>query len=269
MSTRPPQKRRGPETWRLIRERYVAGESAPALAVYFDVTQAAIRRRAWKGGWTRKKLTEAAEAHSPLVLTDATLVPTPPSAGVTPEAAIAGATAQAAALLAAGRAADAVTLLKAAEALQRLSGATPATPEPEPEPQVVVREPTQLEVFAIAQRLADLMLIDDPDADLHGPTAPFVYRWRAETLGPELAAWDWRRAVEHGTAEGVWDAEGRLLPIPHDPPPADPDWLERQALFWRNLQGAEWETWAREEAQIAEAVAPYRTVWAGREDAGP
>jgi hypothetical protein len=46
-------------TWTLIRERYLAGESAPRLAEVFDVTEAAIRARAGRQGWTKRALAEA------------------------------------------------------------------------------------------------------------------------------------------------------------------------------------------------------------------
>ena len=46
-------------TWTLIRERYLAGESAPRLAAVFDVTEAAIRARAGRQGWTKRALAEA------------------------------------------------------------------------------------------------------------------------------------------------------------------------------------------------------------------
>lgn len=249
MKRTTPQKRRGPETWNLVKEAYIAGHPAPALAITYDVTEAAIRQRAYKGGWTRKQLAEAAEARAPRTRG---LSPTPGSDpdltsasanGMTPQAALASAIAQASALLGAGRSAEAGNLLKAAELLGRLAGVTPTCEsEHDRPPSPPMREPTMLEVFEIAQRLADLMLIDDPDADLDRVTAPFVYRWRAEVLGPELARWDWERAVGYGTAEGVWDEEGRLMPITDAPPPADLDLLARQALHWRNIQGADaWE----------------------------
>lgn len=53
---RPPRRRykiRGPETWALIRESYLAGGSARELAARYDVTEWAIWRRAWKENWTK------------------------------------------------------------------------------------------------------------------------------------------------------------------------------------------------------------------------
>lgn len=50
---------RSERTWTLIRERYLAGESAPRLAEVFDVTEAAIRARAGRRGWTKRAVAEA------------------------------------------------------------------------------------------------------------------------------------------------------------------------------------------------------------------
>lgn len=50
---------RSARTWTLIRERYLAGESAPRLAEVFDVTEAAIRARAGRQGWTKRAMAEA------------------------------------------------------------------------------------------------------------------------------------------------------------------------------------------------------------------
>lgn len=50
---------RSKQTWTLIRERYLAGESAPRLAEVFDVTEAAIRARAGRQGWTKRAVAEA------------------------------------------------------------------------------------------------------------------------------------------------------------------------------------------------------------------
>jgi len=57
---RRPYKIRGPETWALIRESYLAGASARQLAARYDVTEWAIWRRAWKKGWTKQDRVEPA-----------------------------------------------------------------------------------------------------------------------------------------------------------------------------------------------------------------
>lgn len=50
---------RGRRAWPLIRERYLAGESAPRLAEVFDVTEYAIRKRISREGWSKRSLAEA------------------------------------------------------------------------------------------------------------------------------------------------------------------------------------------------------------------
>lgn len=57
---RNPYRIRGKRTWTLIRERYLAGESAPWLGEVFDVTEAAIRQRITREGWSKRALAEAA-----------------------------------------------------------------------------------------------------------------------------------------------------------------------------------------------------------------
>jgi hypothetical protein len=50
---------RSERAWTLIRERYLAGQSAPRLAEVFDTTEAAIRARAGRQGWTKRAMAEA------------------------------------------------------------------------------------------------------------------------------------------------------------------------------------------------------------------
>lgn len=59
---RRPYKIRGPETWALIRESYLAGAPAKVLAARYDVTEWAIWRRAWREGWTKQDRVEGAPA---------------------------------------------------------------------------------------------------------------------------------------------------------------------------------------------------------------
>lgn len=56
---RAPCRIRGERVWACIRARYLAGESAPALAVEFDVSVYAIRRRITREGWSKRGLAEA------------------------------------------------------------------------------------------------------------------------------------------------------------------------------------------------------------------
>jgi hypothetical protein len=56
----------------------------------------------------------------------------------------------------------------------------------------------------------------------------FLYRWRADHLGPEVAAMDRARAAEHPWAEEFWDEDGRLKPL----------WALDEAML--RLHRAEW-----------------------------
>lgn len=56
---RKPYRIRCERTWTLVRERYLAGESAPRLSEVFDVSMPAIRKRAGRQGWTKRALAEA------------------------------------------------------------------------------------------------------------------------------------------------------------------------------------------------------------------
>ncbi|MCR6644387.1 MAG: hypothetical protein NVV62_07670 [Terricaulis sp.] len=52
----------GPATWELIRAAYLAGESAPALAARFGVSEAAIRKRITVEKWSKRAYAAALEA---------------------------------------------------------------------------------------------------------------------------------------------------------------------------------------------------------------
>lgn len=62
---RNPYRIRADRAWALIRMRYLRGESAPRLAEVFDVTEAAIRQRIRRKGWSKRSLAEAEEAGMP------------------------------------------------------------------------------------------------------------------------------------------------------------------------------------------------------------
>lgn len=129
------RKYRGPETWRQVREAFIAGESGPSVARRFDVGLANLRRRAREEGWTRAAIAEqldlkplrgGADAPPPALLAltfldglegglDLRSIP--------PREAMGLAVRRASTLLAAGQATEAAALLRAAEALDRLSWA--------------------------------------------------------------------------------------------------------------------------------------------------
>lgn len=113
-----PYKIRGPETWALIRESYLAGASARQLARRYDVTEWAIWRRAWKEGWTK---TDRVEPRAP-----AALSPTPlpgPEAGGDPEALKKRALLGVEHAMAAGRLDEAAELARLAASLSRMAAA--------------------------------------------------------------------------------------------------------------------------------------------------
>lgn len=126
------RKYRGPETWRQVREAFIAGESGPSVARRFDVGLANLRRRAREEGWTRaaiaatldlKPIRNGADAPRPAIglLTDADTQRA--LRAIHPRDAMGLAVRRASALLAAGQASEAAALLRAAEALERMSWA--------------------------------------------------------------------------------------------------------------------------------------------------
>lgn len=54
----------GPATWELIRAAYLAGESAPALAARYSVSEHSIRKRITREKWTKRDYAAALEARS-------------------------------------------------------------------------------------------------------------------------------------------------------------------------------------------------------------
>lgn len=210
------RKYRGPETWRKVREAYVAGEPAPSVARRFDVGLDNIRKRAMREGWTRNRIAAGLESERDLVPPLAGPAPPPTD----PETARRGAIERAAALLAGGRGAEATVLLKAAEAFGRMTETdadAPAFAAPSPADDAAREAAGQAawdainqEVERRADQLARQLLTDPgPSSVDHGH---FALRWRAEMLGPEVAAHDLRRAEDGGWARQYWDEEGRLRP---------------------------------------------------------
>ncbi len=56
-----PRKYRGPETWALVRDAYLAGEPAKLLCARFDVSYANLRAKALREGWTRRAYAAAVD----------------------------------------------------------------------------------------------------------------------------------------------------------------------------------------------------------------
>lgn len=63
--TRNPYKFRGPNTWAMVREAYLAGETAESVALRFDVGASAMKRRMHKEGWTRRDHAAAIDPVAP------------------------------------------------------------------------------------------------------------------------------------------------------------------------------------------------------------
>lgn len=59
---RNPYKFRGPHTWALAKEAYLAGETAKSICERLDIGHSAMRRRMGKEGWTRRDHASAIDA---------------------------------------------------------------------------------------------------------------------------------------------------------------------------------------------------------------
>lgn len=241
------RKYRGEDTWARVREAYLAGEPAASVARRFDVSVANLRKRASEGGWTRRaeagRLDRQLEPAPVARAEPAAPVPPAPAQtpvrpgefvdavgdridlasgvvtvaadGLPPSQALERALTEAARKLAAGRAAEAVALMRAAEALAGLTGTTlPTLDQLDAADQGWETLDVVMRILQV--RAADLAGVLLSARDLPPPAHwQAHYLWRAECLGPEVAAEDHARAVESGEAErlALWDADGRLKPL--------------------------------------------------------
>ncbi|AQR62784.1 hypothetical protein BZG35_14825 [Brevundimonas sp. LM2] len=225
------------ETWAVIRDAYLGGETAESISRRLNISINTIRKRASRCGWTH-----AAHARAIARAADAG-----PPAPVDLRQARDGAIAYAASLLGEGRALEASAVLRAAEALGRITGdggdGPPAEPPPPTPEEVVAERAAQKEVMDVvhqqvmewADQLAfDLLTDRGPPQAAYGA---FAWRWRAWVLGPEVALSDFRAGIHGGWASRYWDAEGRLLEI--DPIPPRPDLL-MVTQHLRRCQGVDW-----------------------------
>ena len=55
----------GAETWSLIRGAYLSGLSAPTVAARFGISVTALRKRAGREGWTKRRFADAASGPQP------------------------------------------------------------------------------------------------------------------------------------------------------------------------------------------------------------
>lgn len=207
------RKYRGPDTWRRVREAYVAGESGPSLARRYDVGLANLRKKASREGWTRSAVAAALDRELP---------PEPEAgtdmadgSGADPAAFDAAAVrrralARADALLAGGRAAEALAQLKAAEALSRLGEAEAEFNRMETweEDMEAVNQRVGRIVEDRALELAQAMLAEGVQPGVRW--GGYALHWRAAMFGPDAAEADRRQAEAEGWAGQYWDAEGKL-----------------------------------------------------------
>lgn len=123
--TRAPYRYFGPEVWALVREAYLAGESARQIHERLGPSVSSIRRRAWKEGWTKRSIVpaqdaliiEAAKAHALKQASGPVATPTPEP--VEPRVAARTAMAEAAKLMKLGRMSSAFEAARIADLLAR------------------------------------------------------------------------------------------------------------------------------------------------------
>lgn len=227
MNNRPSYKVRSPEVWALIRDAYLAGDSAVTLAKRFDVTIANIQRKAGREGWTKRgyAAARAAEGASP-----------PPETGTAPRSATTAdndafglAMVEAEAALRAGRGGDAMRLMQAAEhylALRyRLADQERQRREAE---EAVQARPEELweAILNRAIQIAETLLTHG-----NGPAllSRKVFAWRANKFGPEVAAADFQRGVDGNWASRYWNPDGSLKDVEAE---GWQDW-ELKDMQWR------------------------------------
>ena len=111
------RKYRGPDTWRRVKEAYVAGESGPSLARRYDVGLHNLRKKASREGWTRSAVAAALDRELPPEPAAAEAADAP----VDRQAALAACLDHAAAAMARGEGQRALAGLKAALAFTELT----------------------------------------------------------------------------------------------------------------------------------------------------
>lgn len=126
----------GPRTWATIRRRYLEGESARALAEEFGCSQAAIRKRINREGWSKRAAALAADALEPAAVeVGAVGHPAETASDLDPRAAARRALEEATRLLLRGQTARAAEAARISElmarAADRLAGREPAEAEPD------------------------------------------------------------------------------------------------------------------------------------------
>lgn len=128
---RRPYRFHGPDVWALARAAYLAGDSAPAVSERLGMSEAAIRKRIWLEGWTKRSAVAAQDA---AILADATAeteaqAAREAEAPMAPRDAARAALTEAVKLMRAGRMAEALSAARVAEVVGRAAGRLPASPE--------------------------------------------------------------------------------------------------------------------------------------------
>lgn len=210
------RKYRGPEVWARVRQAYEAGESGPSVARRFDVGLANIRKKSRLEGWSRRHQAARADRDlPPRERIEAPDVDPGADAPIDRQAALSACLDHAAAAMARGEGQAALAALKAARAYTELTGqlCDPAAEEADTAArwraiEAICRSDA---VRDEARQLAETMLAATvEDTSSH---AAMIYHWRAERLGPEVAAHDHALAQAQGRAAYHWDEAGVLSPL--------------------------------------------------------
>ena len=226
------------ETWAVVRDAYLGGETAESIARRLNMSINTIRKRAGRCGWTHAAHARAIQR----------AVEAGPAARIDLAQARDAAVAHAAALLSEGRALEASAMLRAAEALGRAgfgeaggseAGGLAAGPEADtPEADAAVEETLRqisdhidrLAIERASQLALDLLTDEGPPQAVY---SAFAFRWRARVLGPAVALADYARGLQGGWASRYWDAEGRLIPQDPVPPAPDPGMVRQHLRLCR------------------------------------
>lgn len=229
------------ETWAVVRDAYLGGETAESIARRLNMSINTIRKRAGRCGWTHAAHARAIQR----------AVEAGPAAPIDLARARDAAVAHAAALLSEGRALEASAILRAAEALGRAVGgdagglpAGPDTPEADAEADGAVDEMLrqisghidQIAAERASQLALDLLTDEGPPQAVYGA---FAFRWRAMMLGPAVALADYARGLQGGWASRYWDADGRLIPQDPVPPAPDPGMVRQHLRLCRGAAGGD------------------------------
>lgn len=241
--------RLSPESWVEILEAYRNGATARELAARWKVAPGTIYRYVRERGFTKKANSDAvARAHAQAMADEEAEAlarrddPTLPEPDTDPAALRKQAMTDMARALAAGRTAEADRLGRLILTLDKVSGAAareedpayseferhgvafidPAEPEDSPRrrawrefardivhKQDVDAEESASRLFPLIQRVAVGMLGDRAHAPAIFSRA--VFRWRAETFGPELARHDFEQMRAGGWDDGIFNEDGSII----------------------------------------------------------